>query len=92
MLGIIGSNGAGKSTILKILTGVLNPTEGEVVTEDQIRAYEKEMREKGVGTGGVVPEKKEDLSAEEAKPASKASKASSLAKEAAAKPSAEDLF
>ena len=37
-VGIIGSNGAGKSTILKILTGVLNPTEGEVVTEGRIAA------------------------------------------------------
>jgi ABC-type polysaccharide/polyol phosphate transport system ATPase subunit len=27
-LGIIGSNGAGKSTILKILTGIMNPTSG----------------------------------------------------------------
>ena len=25
-VGIIGTNGAGKSTILKIITGVLNPT------------------------------------------------------------------
>ena len=37
-IGIIGSNGAGKSTILKILTGVLNPTEGEVITEGRIAA------------------------------------------------------
>ena len=37
-VGIIGSNGAGKSTILKILTGVLNPTEGEVITEGRIAA------------------------------------------------------
>ena len=29
-VGIIGTNGSGKSTILKIITGVLNPTEGEV--------------------------------------------------------------
>ena len=28
-VGIIGTNGSGKSTILKIITGVLNPTEGE---------------------------------------------------------------
>ena len=37
-VGIIGSNGAGKSTILKILTGVLNPTEGEVETQGRIAA------------------------------------------------------
>ena len=29
-VGIIGTNGAGKSTILKIITGVLNPTGGKV--------------------------------------------------------------
>ena len=29
-VGIIGANGSGKSTILKIITGVLNPTEGSV--------------------------------------------------------------
>lgn len=30
IVGIVGRNGSGKSTILKILTGVLNPTEGSV--------------------------------------------------------------
>ncbi len=29
-VGIIGTNGSGKSTILKIITGVLTPTAGEV--------------------------------------------------------------
>ena len=29
-VGIIGTNGSGKSTILKIITGVLTPTTGEV--------------------------------------------------------------
>ena len=29
-VGIIGTNGSGKSTILKIITGVLTPTEGSV--------------------------------------------------------------
>ena len=37
-LGIIGTNGSGKSTILKIITGVLNPTEGEVVIDGRISA------------------------------------------------------
>ncbi len=37
-VGIIGANGAGKSTILKILTGVLKPTSGEVVAEGRIAA------------------------------------------------------
>ena len=29
-VGIIGTNGSGKSTILKIITGVLNQTQGEL--------------------------------------------------------------
>ena len=37
-VGIIGTNGSGKSTILKIITGVLNATRGEVVTNGRISA------------------------------------------------------
>jgi len=37
-VGIIGVNGAGKSTILKIITGVLNPTEGKVTVNGKISA------------------------------------------------------
>ncbi|HCM92085.1 MAG TPA: ABC transporter ATP-binding protein [Lachnospiraceae bacterium] len=37
-VGIIGTNGSGKSTILKIITGVLNPTAGEVKINGRISA------------------------------------------------------
>ena len=36
LLGIIGSNGSGKSTILKILAGIMPPTEGTVVVNGRI--------------------------------------------------------
>lgn len=37
-VGIIGTNGSGKSTILKIITGVLNPTGGSVYVNGRISA------------------------------------------------------
>ena len=35
-LGLIGRNGAGKSTMLKVISGILKPTEGTVKTEGNI--------------------------------------------------------
>ena len=37
-VGIIGTNGSGKSTILKIITGILSPTEGKVTVNGRISA------------------------------------------------------
>ena len=35
-IAIIGYNGAGKSTILKVIAGVLKPTEGQVITRGKV--------------------------------------------------------
>lgn len=37
-VGIIGTNGSGKSTILKIITGVLTPTKGKAIVKGRISA------------------------------------------------------
>lgn len=36
LLGIIGSNGSGKSTILKVLSGIMPPTEGNIIVHGRI--------------------------------------------------------
>ena len=37
-VGIIGRNGAGKSTMLKLLTGIMEPTEGDIRTRGRVSA------------------------------------------------------
>ena len=36
VVGIVGHNGAGKSTILKVISGIMKPTEGSVVTRGNV--------------------------------------------------------
>lgn len=48
ILGIIGDNGSGKSTILKIIAGVLNPTEGDIAIKGRVSA----LLELGAGFNG----------------------------------------
>ncbi|MBA2876535.1 ABC transporter ATP-binding protein [Thermaerobacillus caldiproteolyticus] len=51
MVGYIGENGAGKSTTIKMLTGILTPTSGKVIVNGMIPHKE---REAFVRTIGVV--------------------------------------
>ena len=48
LLGIIGSNGSGKSTILKVLSGIMPPTKGEVKVNGSVAA----LLELGAGFDG----------------------------------------
>ena len=49
---LLGENGAGKSTVIKILTGVEAPTQGEVLVDGEVVhfASPREAREKGIAT------------------------------------------
>ncbi|MBD3352283.1 MAG: ATP-binding cassette domain-containing protein [Candidatus Lokiarchaeota archaeon] len=50
VIGILGANGAGKSTFIKILNGLLNPTEGTIFVDDKISTeYKSEDLTKIVG-------------------------------------------
>ena len=51
MVGCIGANGAGKSTTIKMLTGILTPTSGEITCNGFVPARE---RTRYVATIGVV--------------------------------------
>jgi ABC-2 type transport system ATP-binding protein len=51
MVGYIGANGAGKSTTIKMLTGILTPTSGEITCNGFVPARE---RTRYVATIGVV--------------------------------------
>ena len=48
LLGIIGSNGSGKSTILKVLAGIMPPTKGNITANGSIAA----LLELGAGFDG----------------------------------------
>lgn len=49
VVGYIGANGAGKSTTIKILTGILTPTSGEVVVNGLVPYNERKVNGKNIG-------------------------------------------
>jgi len=49
MVGYIGANGAGKSTTIKMLTGILVPTSGEVVADGYIPYRDRRRYTKRIG-------------------------------------------
>jgi ABC-2 type transport system ATP-binding protein len=49
MVGYIGANGAGKSTTVKMLTGILTPTSGEVVVNGFVPWKERKAYTKSIG-------------------------------------------
>jgi len=49
MVGYIGANGAGKSTTIKMLTGILVPTSGSVVVDGYVPYQNRETYTKSIG-------------------------------------------
>jgi simple sugar transport system ATP-binding protein len=52
VLCLLGENGAGKSTVIKILTGVERPSSGEVLVDGQVVNFHspRDARERGIAT------------------------------------------
>ena len=49
MVGYIGANGAGKSTTIKILTGILSPSGGRVVSNGFVPYHDRRHYTKHIG-------------------------------------------
>src|SRR5258708_13515568 len=49
MVGYIGANGAGKSTTIKMLCGVLYPTSGKIIVDGRVPVDEREAHVRNIG-------------------------------------------
>ncbi len=53
---LVGENGAGKSTIVKILTGIYNPDAGEVIVGGQVRKFQSPRDSWAAGIAAIHQE------------------------------------
>src|SRR5947207_7304093 len=49
MVGYIGANGAGKSTTIKMLCGVVYPTSGKIIVDGRVPVDEREAHVRNIG-------------------------------------------
>ncbi|MDD6796532.1 MAG: ATP-binding cassette domain-containing protein [Clostridiaceae bacterium] len=49
VVGYIGANGAGKSTTIKMMTGILTPTSGKVIVNDRVPYEKRKENAKDIG-------------------------------------------
>ena len=56
VLGLIGENGAGKSSLLKILTGILQPDSGTIEVNGEVQKFRRPQDAAAAGIGVVHQE------------------------------------
>src|SRR5262245_50188817 len=49
IVGLMGDNGAGKSTMIKLIAGNYPPTSGEIVIDDEVVHFHKPVEARGKG-------------------------------------------
>lgn len=56
VLALVGENGAGKSTIVKCLTGIHTPTSGEICIDGQVRVFSRPQDAADAGVSAIQQE------------------------------------
>ena len=56
VVGLVGENGAGKSTIVKILTGVIQPIKGNIVVQGTERVFTNPRAAREAGIAAMYQE------------------------------------